>query len=105
MRSTHIIGAAVAALALGLVACGGSGGGAGADPAADKQKVHNAEVKFAHCMRDEGVDFPDPSSDGRTSIRVGPGTGIDPQEFEAAQKACEKFQKAIPRPEITAADQ
>jgi hypothetical protein len=94
--------ALLAAAALGLVACGGDDG---ADPAADQQKVHDAELKFAQCMRDNGVNFPDPNSEGRNDIKVGPGSGIDERDFEAAQKACEKYQKAIPRPELTEADQ
>ena len=101
MRSTHILGVALVALALGLVACG-DGGDPAADAATDKQKIHDAELKFAQCMRDEGINFPDPNRDGETNIRVGPDTGIDPQEFEAAQKACKKYQDAIPRPEISA---
>jgi hypothetical protein len=105
MRSPHIIGVALVALSLGLVACGGSDPNDTADASSDRQKIHDAELKFAQCMRGEGVDFPDPGSDGSSRIRVGPGTGNDPEEFEAAEKACDKYRKAIPRPEISEADQ
>jgi hypothetical protein len=56
-------------------------------------------VAFAQCMRDNGVDMPDPAADGSVNIRIrgqvgqgaaGPG-GFDPQseEFQAAMEACE----------------
>ena len=50
-------------------------------------------LKFAQCMRDHGVDFPDPQfSGGGVSIQVGGGEAgaIDPtsKTFQAAQEAC-----------------
>jgi hypothetical protein len=106
--------ATVAALVLGLTlvlaACGGppdgdrvaslSGGGAtttttgGAakDAARDPQQ---AALDFARCMRQHGVDMPDPEVDdqGRIRVRVGPGgagggSRPDPAKLEAAQEAC-----------------
>ena len=52
-------------------------------------------LKFAQCMRDHGVDFPDPVfSGGGMSIQVGGAEagGIDPTSkvFQAAQEACAK---------------
>jgi hypothetical protein len=52
-------------------------------------------LKFAQCMRDHGVDFPDPQFDGsgRVSIGVGgPDTPLDPssETFRSAQEACAK---------------
>jgi hypothetical protein len=51
-------------------------------------------LKFARCMRDHGVDFPDPQFDGGgVSIQVGGEAGaIDPMSdaFKAAQEACGK---------------
>ena len=56
----------------------------------------DAMLDFAQCMRDNGVDMPDPQSGGRgVGIAIGgPGEGgIDPQseEFQAAQEACQHF--------------
>jgi hypothetical protein len=53
-------------------------------------------LAFAQCMRDHGVDFPDPQFDGgRVTVGFGPGAGgddnqIDPGSatFKAAQEAC-----------------
>jgi hypothetical protein len=48
-------------------------------------------------MRSHGItDFPDPqSTNGRVgfSIKAGPGSDLDPNDpqFQAAQKACQKF--------------
>jgi hypothetical protein len=102
------IGAAVAALAFGLTACGGdeneAGGGAETAAQTDEQKMRDAQVKFAECMRDQGIDFPDPGADGGTRIQVGPDSGIDPQEFEAASKECEEFREDI-RPQMSEAEQ
>ncbi|GAA1862239.1 hypothetical protein [Actinomadura bangladeshensis] len=76
----------VPALAFGLQACGGAGGTAKA--AGDDQKLR----EFAQCMRENGVDMPDPK-DGRVEIRASgkPGEGGVPKnggEVEAAQKKC-----------------
>jgi hypothetical protein len=55
-------------------------------------------LAFAECMRDHGIDMPDPEFDsggGGFSVRVGEpgagGGGIDPSDpdFEAAQEACQ----------------
>lgn len=50
-------------------------------------------LKFAKCMRDNGVDMPDPDFSGggvRITIGGGPGsaTGPDSETFKAAQKVC-----------------
>ncbi len=43
--------------------------------------------KEAKCMREHGVDMPDPDPTGKGAMRVG-GPGDDPAKFEAAAKAC-----------------
>ncbi len=55
-------------------------------------------VDFAECMRDHGIDMPDPNADGgimiqrsdNGSVTNGSGANIDPEsdEFQAAQEAC-----------------
>jgi hypothetical protein len=94
-------------LALALAACGGSpdgdrvaslsGGGAtgttkGTGNAAAKDP-QQAALDFAKCMREHGIDMPDPQVDeqGRVRVRVGgPGGGVrpDPKKLDEAQKAC-----------------
>ncbi|MGW4061882.1 hypothetical protein ACWEGE_26640 [Amycolatopsis sp. NPDC004747] len=43
--------------------------------------------KDAKCMRDHGIDMPDPDPSGKGATRIG-GVGDDPKKFEEAAKAC-----------------
>jgi hypothetical protein len=59
-----------------------------------------AALQFAECMREHGIDMPDPqvSGDGGVMVQIGgpdgeSGTGPDPKEMEAANKDCEHFMK------------
>jgi hypothetical protein len=79
-----------AALASGLVltACGAE------KPAAGDRRTEGREaaLAFAKCMRDQGIDMPDPQFDenGGAQIRIGRGSGIDINDpkFRKAQEAC-----------------
>ncbi|WP_169946922.1 hypothetical protein [Microbispora sp. H11081] len=93
----------VSALALTLAACGaapdgegiasaaGAAAGATATPSprgpADRQE---AQLKFAQCMREHGVDMPDPGPDGRVRI-IGEKGGE--ATMSKAMRACEHFMK------------
>jgi hypothetical protein len=94
-------------LVLALAACGGSPegdrvaslsgdnatgttAGAAKTPSKDPQQ---AALDFAKCMREHGIDMPDPEVDeqGRIRVRIGAGGGgerPDPKKLEAAQQAC-----------------
>jgi hypothetical protein len=56
----------------------------------DEEKL----LAFARCMREHGIDMPDPNANGGMIFEAGPGeggkAGIDPTdpEFQAAQEAC-----------------
>lgn len=61
----------------------------------DPEQVAQAQAEalaFAQCMRDHGVDMPDPqfSADGGMSIAIGgpDGARIDPETMQEAQEAC-----------------
>ena len=43
--------------------------------------------KQARCMREHGVDMPDPDPTGKGAMQIG-GPGDDPKKFEEAAKAC-----------------
>lgn len=48
-------------------------------------------LKFSNCMRAHGLsNFPDPSAGG--AIGLGPGLNPQSPSFQAAQKACSKYQ-------------
>jgi hypothetical protein len=56
--------------------------------------LHASAVNFSKCMRAHGVPkFPDPSSDGRLTIRC---TGINTNSlaFKSAQRACQSLQSS-----------
>jgi hypothetical protein len=59
-----------------------------------EKKMREAALKNAQCMRDHGIDFPDPQfgEGGRMTQKIGPDSGIDPnsQKFKDAMKACQK---------------
>lgn len=60
-----------------------------APSAEEKQAAGESALKFARCMREQGIDMPDPSGEG---IAIGPDSGLNPQDpaFQRAQKACQK---------------
>jgi len=64
--------------------------GRGEMPAEDEEKL----LQFARCMREHGIDMPDPNANGGMMFEVGPSEGgkggIDPNDadFQAAQEAC-----------------
>ena len=61
-------------------------GGKPAKPSAEQlQKA----LQFARCMRQHGIDVPDPGADGGIQIR---GSGPDDPKFKAAQQACQQFE-------------
>jgi hypothetical protein len=85
--------AALALAALIGAGCGGSdSGGGGSAVAANQEKA----VKFAQCMRENGVSqFPDPDASGELTIDgVVNGSGIDPDgpTWQQAIDACKDLQ-------------
>ncbi|SDI42894.1 hypothetical protein SAMN05421505_1514 [Sinosporangium album] len=51
-------------------------------------------VKLAQCMRQQGIDMPDPSADGKVEISIPPGT---PEEkVKAAHEACKDYSAGMP---------
>ena len=99
---------AVLALAVLAAACGGSSGAegegvasAGSSPSGRKAGDSSADpqqaaLEFARCMRDNGIDMPDPQVGESGMVMIGPGPGGDepsaeqrpPAGFEEAHKAC-----------------
>jgi hypothetical protein len=61
----------------------------------EEQQKEFQEAALAHsqCMRDHGLDFPDPTFDenGGAQIHMRAGSGLNPDspKFQEAQKACE----------------
>ena len=102
MRTSRLTSTLVVALStLALAACGDDGGSAGGGPKADGRK--DGALKFAQCMRQNGVDVPDPKTDENGMVVIEGGktpssedTTRDP-DFEKADAACRKYlQNALP---------
>ena len=91
------------AATLFLVACG-----AEEDPSkpastqTQEAKNRKAMLDLARCMRENGVDMPDPEfNGGRVTQRM---KGGNPDKMRAAEKACEKYRSQIKAPEMSAED-
>ena len=67
-------------------------GDTGGDDEVTQEEREEAMLAFAQCMRDHGIDMPDPqfNEDGGATIQAGPGGAIDPDDpdFQAAEEAC-----------------
>jgi hypothetical protein len=87
-------------LAVAVAACGGGGGkpggvaslgGAGSATSTTRAgggDSTQADLAYARCMRQHGVDMPDPKPDGSVDTRrVSP----DDPKFKAAERACPGF--------------
>jgi hypothetical protein len=97
MRIRSLVALAVLPIVFGLSACGGgrsdngvatanSGGAAAAASPSQSIDARDAQLKYAQCMREHGIDVPDPKPGEGLKIQ-GPEGG-DKTKTEAAQKAC-----------------
>jgi hypothetical protein len=81
---------------------GGGGGGGGP---VDESEMQDAMLEYAECMREHGIDMPDPEFDGegggmviqREAPAAGGGTtgGPGDEDFEAAQEACGEIMEEV----------
>jgi hypothetical protein len=105
---------ALALLVLLLVACGGGGSEDGVaaasedtsgsddsgDDSSDDGSASDSEeelIDWVECMRDEGIDVPDPQVDADGNLTLGPGLGggggggggqLDPEALQDATEVC-----------------
>ncbi len=100
MKTRSVTALIAAAASSFVVACGGEKE-TSTQPAADKNK--QAMLDYARCMRENGIDMPDPKFEGgRVTQRIGgPGRKINPDDMRTAEKACAKYQAAIKPPELS----
>jgi hypothetical protein len=98
-------------LAIGLAACaqpesgggvaslsGAEGGATTTTVAPTAEDFEEARLEWAKCMRENGIDVPDPGADGRITITRRPGDGANEEDFEKAEKACEHLRQGIAPP-------
>lgn len=90
---------AVALCATTVAACGGAKSDTLTDAADRASKARDGALKFAQCMREHGVDMPDPKvdADGRVAVTLkgGPRSGGAEADLDAAQKACGKHMEDV----------
>lgn len=48
-------------------------------------------VKFAQCLRENGLDVPDPEPGKGVQLRIGPGSGMSREEVDKAMEACRQY--------------
>jgi hypothetical protein len=89
------------ALAAACLAGTGCGAGTGDGPAAEADKgdaAHAAALKHARCMRDNGVDMPDPKVNERgVVLTLGQRPGDD-AAMATAERACRHLRPRVPQP-------
>ena len=86
----------LAALTFFGAACGGRSGdeksegtGSKGSTSRDGVATTDQQLKFAQCMRKNGVDMPDPKpGQASTAVSIG-GKGVSPEKIEKAMKACQ----------------
>lgn len=61
---------------------GSSAGGSQGDDTSSSQTLEDYQLAFASCMRDQGIDMPDPNADGSINAQQGDG-------FMEAAEACQ----------------
>jgi hypothetical protein len=88
------------AVTASLAACGGetpAKSGAASPQEANKQAL----LDYARCMRQNGVNMPDPKFEGNRVMMQQGGPGLNPDTMRAAQKACQKYQDAVKPPAMS----
>lgn len=88
-------------LALGVAGCGGGHGDRvasanGSDKPSSSAKAgaddgREQALKFAQCMRDHGINMPDPKFNGKGGVNITVPDGTDPHRAEAAQAQCKQY--------------
>jgi hypothetical protein len=108
MITRTLVAALAVTASLAVAACGSDnetpasksssqGGRRGLDAASKK-----AMLKFAQCMRDHGVDMPDPTFDsGGAGVVMRGDKNADPEKMQAAEKACQKYQDQVKPPSVS----
>jgi hypothetical protein len=99
VRSAAGMAAAMGA-AVALGACGGGGGEEAASASSsDRQTEQDAAVKWAKCMRDNGIEVPDPQVGERgIRIRIRADRDTPPAKVERAQRECREHLRGAIKP-------
>ncbi len=92
MTRPHLSSFAVLAGALATVALSACGGGGGNQATASESSGEASSVRFAKCLREHGIEASTSGSGGPGVLVKGNARAGGPQQMEAAQKACARYQ-------------
>jgi hypothetical protein len=97
---TRLLVVALAATA-SLAACGAEGDKtSGAQPDSRQDEARKAMLDYAKCMREHGIDMPDPQFDGGRVMQKGPQKA-NRAKVREAEKACASIRERVKPPEIS----
>jgi hypothetical protein len=82
-------------VAASISACGGGDGEPAAAQPSERTEFERARQAFAECMREHGIDFPDPG-DGPVKIQ-----GSSEEQMREAEEACAHLREDIEPPELS----
>jgi hypothetical protein len=109
MRTLCTIAVVLAGLA--FAACGddpapASSSADGGRPGSLDSKTKQAMLDYARCMRQHGINMPDPKFDQGGGVTMSQNRGdTTPEQQRAAEQACAKYQKQIKPPAMSEAQQ
>jgi hypothetical protein len=99
MRTHTIIRAlfatALAAGALAFTACGSEGEAGASGGKNDREDARNAALEYAQCMREHGVDMPDPQFQGGGILQRGPDEHTPRATVDKAEAACKEIRERM----------
>jgi len=77
-----------------------TGSGRGSDGPPSNEEFQDAALEYAQCMRDHGIDMPDPEFSGEGGVQMSMPEGADHDEVEAADEECHPImEEAVPEGE------
>jgi hypothetical protein len=89
----------LATASLALAACGDDSSSSAGDSQAE---FREAALDYAKCMRENGVDVPDPQFEGDGGMLMrGPRSGADGPAVRQAEEECRKHLEKIEPPELS----
>jgi hypothetical protein len=62
----------------------------------DRAEFRERALRFARCMREQGIDMPDPTFEGAGRVRMRAGANPEDPAFQTAQEKCERHQPRSP---------
>jgi hypothetical protein len=62
----------------------------------DRAEFRDRALKFARCMREQGIDMPDPQFEGGGRVRMTMRENPDDPAFKAAHEKCQRYQPKPP---------